>query len=360
MEFSEESYHQIEPKHDFDLDATEPEKIRPFKPKYHLTMGMISPTSLPYKRFPLAFLCLISVTAITNTTLSDLIAMDRTYKSRIALREQLIRDYDSDVIAATPIVEPAVREIYTWLTSVYLPRRFPTLYTITPTGLHNNVTDCTLPLFPSNTEEALRVIGRNVDNDFLFLLPIKPGNGEKEEDVGKYRLEGFVTCFPSGFNTRKKLGLKLGDIHTPVPSYAERLEKSMDRFFASLPVGRIVKRHNWTITTNRDLFCLAGNHEYSASPADVEKDQAAVEIDQTVLRCERQTLHRLPQTKALVFASKTYQYELQEIRDEGLGEDLAEAIEGLGNGNAPGMTVYKRQVVYGEKVCAFLRGESVR
>lgn len=58
-----------------------------------------------------------------------------------------------------------------------------------------------------------------------------------------------------------------------------------------------------------------------------------------------------------MFGFKTYQYGLRELRDEGVGEDLANAIEGLGKGNAPGMVVYKRQVVWGAKVASFLRGE---
>lgn len=33
------AYQDIEPLHDFDWEATPPMKLRPFKPKYHLTMG---------------------------------------------------------------------------------------------------------------------------------------------------------------------------------------------------------------------------------------------------------------------------------------------------------------------------------
>ena len=50
-------------------------------------------------------------------------------------------------------------------------------------------------------------------------------------------------------------------------------------------------------------------------------------------------------------------YPLQELRDEGSGEILAEAIDGLGLGSVPGIMVYKRQVIWGEKVKVFLRGE---
>lgn len=54
---------------------------------------------------------------------------------------------------------------------------------------------------------------------------------------------------------------------------------------------------------------------------------------------------------------KTYQYPIQEVRDEGSGEELAAAIDGLASGSVPDITIYKRQVVWGEKVKALLRGE---
>lgn len=73
------------------------------------------------------------------------------------------------------------------------------------------------------------------------------------------------------------------------------------------------------------------------------------------MRTERQTLHRLPESKALVFVFKTYLTPIQEIKEEGLGEELACAIEGLETGSVPGMMFYKRGVVWGEKVKAFLR-----
>lgn len=66
-------------------------------------------------------------------------------------------------------------------------------------------------------------------------------------------------------------------------------------------------------------------------------------------------LWRLPETKALVFSFKTYLYPLQEIKEEGMGEDLASAIDGLKDGSVPGMNFYKKGVIWGEAVKAFLR-----
>lgn len=73
------------------------------------------------------------------------------------------------------------------------------------------------------------------------------------------------------------------------------------------------------------------------------------------VRCERQTLYRLPKTKALVFSFKTYLYPIADIKAEGLGETLANAIDGLRLGSVPAMNIYKRGVVWGDSVKAFLR-----
>ncbi len=70
---------------------------------------------------------------------------------------------------------------------------------------------------------------------------------------------------------------------------------------------------------------------------------------------ELQTLTRLPKTQAVLFSFKTYLYPVTEIKKEGLGLQLADAIDGLTLGNAPGMWVYKGGIRWGKSVCAYLR-----
>lgn len=70
---------------------------------------------------------------------------------------------------------------------------------------------------------------------------------------------------------------------------------------------------------------------------------------------ELQTLTRLPKTKALLFSFKTYLYPVRELKEEGIGEEIALAVEGLGKGNAPGMWKYKGTVRWGKGVCEYLR-----
>lgn len=84
-------------------------------------------------------------------------------------------------------------------------------------------------------------------------------------------------------------------------------------------------------------------------------DEPSNESEQTSIRMELQTLTRLPKTKAILFSFKTYLYPLAELKEEGLGPQLADAIEGLKTGNAPGMWTYKGGVRWGKSVCTYLR-----
>ncbi|KAK5118011.1 hypothetical protein LTR62_004055 [Meristemomyces frigidus] len=337
-------YADIEPMPlDFDWSTTPPIKVWPFKSKYHLSLST------------------------ENITISNLLEMDSTYLDRIALRKEIMDKHPEATRQCNKLAEPAVLELYNWLVTTYLPLRFPTIHKLTTTvsgrQLHNTANNTYLPVEPASPMTALYTLGHNIDTDFLLLLP----SSTAPDGSPIYHLEAYMTCFPAGFSTREKLGLPLAAIHAPVPGYAAKLERSMDRFFAKLEVGRVVKRANWSVSTDGVLFSEAGNHMYgddgNLAPSSnveavreeiIEKEKEAVVVEECRVRCERQTLHRLPRTRALVFAFKTYLYSLEEVKAEGLGGELAEAIEGLKGGSVPEIAVYKRGVVWGEKVREFL------
>ncbi|KAL4916285.1 hypothetical protein BDW62DRAFT_106829 [Aspergillus aurantiobrunneus] len=391
----------ITPLPEFNWETTEPLVLRPFKPKYHLTMG------------------------ITTLNPSDLIPMDKTYLSRLSLRKQLLSEY-TDIVRAVNIqshdprqnseVRDALCEWYAFVMGEYLPRRYPRMFRlVSGSGMTNGdgekkreqgtlieslVTRLKAPVDPGElmrsfsgnaTYDGEDPIGRTkkellhlcdtlgtwIDEDFLILLPSpslsassrsKPQPQDNQDQEPKYHLQAYTTFYPSGFDTRTKLGKPLSEIHAPVPGYKQKLEKSMDRFFERLEVGKVVVRVNWSIMTKgTGLFApFGGLHDHSpdsntttsSTAGDAEEDKIKVDGfdgDETYLRCERQTLHRLPRTKALVFAFHTYAYPIKDVRDEGLGEELAVAIDGLKEGSVPGIYAYKRGRYWGKAVKAFLR-----
>jgi hypothetical protein len=94
-------------------------------------------------------------------------------------------------------------------------------------GLRNEVTGDVMPfqLAEGEEEEMLKLLGENVDTEFLIMLPDQHHSPKENADGGGetiYRLHAFINCFPSGFNTREKLGMVLDDIHAPVPGYKKK------------------------------------------------------------------------------------------------------------------------------------------
>lgn len=255
-------------------------------------------------------------------------------------------EHSSVAMGAIPMGRSAVQELYGYLLKTYLPARYPGLFALSADGqfFHNHVTGLQAPVAPSPDDyplAALRVLGETVEDD-LFLLHETPEG---------HRMVAFVCCFPSGFDPSSKLGKVLQDIHEPVPAY-EKIGASMERFFSRLEVGKSVKRVNWSVTTCPELFSPWSNHVHAGESVKEDED---VDVSTAKVRVELQTLTRLPRTRAILFSFKTYLYPVSEIKEEGLGLQLADAIEGLKKGNAPGMWTYKGSIRWGKSVCEYLR-----
>ncbi|KAI1643259.1 uncharacterized protein F4817DRAFT_350593 [Daldinia loculata] len=307
----------VKPLEKFDWQTAEPHKFRPFKPIYHITM------------------------ALKSTSPSDLIIIDRNYLSRIQERRVTMTKHQNHTLGCLPSGIPAVKEAYSYLLE-YLLTRYPTLFERDEKLFRNRVTGVSLPFLPPDDPViALRSLGETVEDDMFFL----------RETPNGHECVGFVCCCPSGFDPASKMGKLLKDIHEPVPSY-EKIGPSMERYFSRLKVGKSVCRVNWSITTNPGLFNVSGNH---VNEGDQVEEDIEVDIEQTRVRMELQTLTRMPKTRAILFSFKTYLYPIKEIKEEGLGPDLADAIDGLKNGNAPKMWVYKGGIRWGRSVSEYLR-----
>lgn len=312
----------LEPLTNFNYATTPPIKFRPYKPKFHLTM------------------------AIQSVAPNDLILLDSSYQRRLAYRRHLLRSNPAETYGHQPHASSAVSEFYTYIFSEHLPTRFPRQFSKSPSGtlVQNHTSTNTYPIIPQSAPNALRALGENLDEDFVFLLP--------SDDGDSWTVSAFVVCFPNGFSLGEKLGWKMGDMHAPVPEFRAKLGKSLERFLTKLPRGveHGVQRVNWGIATSDELFTPHGTHVYEG---EMLADDQAIHADECVLRVERQTLWKLPETGAVVFGIKTYITPLSEIKaEEGEAERLAQAIEGLGDD----MGRYKARGVWGKTVLDYLRG----
>ena len=106
------------------------------------------------------------------------------------------------------------------------------------------------------------------------------------DECGHYRLTAASLCSPSHWQLEDKLGKTLPEIHAPVPGFARELDARVARFFGHLKVERPVQRYNWGLQRG------SGRCQRQDSPE---------EGRELHYRVERQTLRRLPQTRAVVF-----------------------------------------------------------
>lgn len=132
----------------------------------------------------------------------------------------------------------------------------------------------------------------------------------------------------AGFKIEEKIGLTLRGIHSgKVPQYESKLARSMDRFFAKLRVGSGVQRFNFAIDDSDELFHRHSHHNLTA-----ETVQKQPQLDDLHLRVERQTLQRLPKSRAILFTIRTYVTPIKEVtRDRQIASALRTSVGSFGD-----------------------------
>ena len=144
------------------------------------------------------------------------------------------------------------------------------------------------------------------------------------EDV--YRLAAAAVAFPTDWRPADKMGLPLAAMHAPIDGYEEQLSTGVDRFMAKLKAGRIYGRSNWFVVPDGGLRHLPAEDDPGFEG--VTTETAGVRL---FVRCERQTLRRLPETGAILF---TIGVHLEPVGNAGLAgtEKLVAAVASLPEG----------------------------
>lgn len=250
---------------------------------------------------PLAFLDHRPSRAVGLNALdpADWLWPDELCETEIAQREALLGRRPDEVLALLPEAEEAARELL-GLVAAFLLEHHPDRFRrddgagqaaiVGPGGHRVDLAD----------PNPLRAAGRLVQEDLCLL------QSPRDDGASTYRLTGAALCFPAHWRLRDKLGRPLGAIHDPVPGFAERLGAPVDRLFATLAPGRPVWRANWSVVEDATL-----HHPHPRPPVpDLTAENAGEKL---WLRVERQTLRRLPATRAVVFTIRTLVRPLGEI-----------------------------------------------
>lgn len=138
---------------------------------------------------------------------------------------------------------------------------------------------------PIDRTDPLGTLGRLIQEDICILQ--KRGR--------EHLLTAALLCFPAGWTLAEKIGRPLLRIHKPVPDYDNAVAARVQRLFDGVQVGRPIWRANALHYGDPALF--APHTEDAPRPAHTKP--------KGYLRSERQTLIRLPQTQAVIFAIHT-------------------------------------------------------
>jgi len=230
--------------------------------------------------------------------------IDDRYLAEMALRRDLLAGRREEVFAALPCSDAARGEALDMIAAA-LAAHHPDWFARDGGTVRNHLTG---EGFDLAAMDPLEAAGRLVQEDLCLI----------QDGV----FTAAVLCFPSRWRLADKIGKPLADVHGPVPLYAERLARPVDRFFRHLKPGHIACRLNWSLVDDPALFQPGGKWRTEPDTAITVANAG----ERVFLRVERQTLRRLPASGAVLFGIRVHVYPLAAVP----GRDaLAAAVRAL-------------------------------
>lgn len=239
---------------------------------------------------------------LRNLDLASWFECDEKRLSELAIKEDLLKNNES-VLAESQGIEDASYELL---------------------GLAlENLKEFHDDLFEVKANE---VIDKQQERAILIGHPLLTLSALLQEDFcvmnrinGEWVLTSAVLFSPSRWRLLDKIGKNLSGIHAPVPGYEAQIAAATYKAFERITEEQPLWRANWTLLDDETL--------YQPTPA-----QARALIEdaghQVFFRVERQTLRKLPTSKAVIFTIRTYVDPLIRVVEkvEGALEVLQESL----------------------------------
>ncbi|GAA6039359.1 hypothetical protein JCM8097_002815 [Rhodosporidiobolus ruineniae] len=314
------------------LEAEKPIAFRPFKYNYPQTMGI---RNLP--------------------SYDDWLHIDGQYSHMLEVRTRRTRGTDPELrsTATQPGFHAHALEALCELAS-FLSTRFPQLFKVKRTpyvpgdestygdsivgiegGAIVSVENCVtgerwdfkeIEAKEGKEWDPFKIAGLLTQDDLVLMV-------EDPTADGQYRFRAGSVCTAGFWKLNDKLGMTLDEIHFSgsMPDYADKYQKSMNRFFTNMKEDKIVERNNYFFQVNDGYDWATSNlgteqifdqFDKVAKPGMLETFPGAVgptpatDISQIRFRTERQTLRRMPRTRGILFTVRTYMWPLVDIADE--------------------------------------------
>ena len=193
--------------------------------------------------------------ALSKLDSSYWLELESTYASRITQRQGYYHAHKEHVLNCLPGAEYGCTELMEMCVQ-FLCARYPMYFSLTTTStttpggkperiLHNAILNTTTDL---STTPALEVLLNNIPEDFGIM--------QRNPDNGLYYLRAGTICSALGWSLGSKMGKVLADVHEPVPDFKEKMQFSMDRYFAKMPTDMPIQRGSWGVERGEVSRCF--------------------------------------------------------------------------------------------------------
>ena len=239
-------------------------------------MTEILQDSLPYDTGPRG------LPGMRPLAVEDWLIKDEAFAAQMALRARLLSEAPAAVLATSEAGREAADEllqfVLDWLDQNDRSYGISAKDVTRPDGVR----------VPVDRSDPMGTLGHLVQEDMCLM--------QKQGDA--HVLTAAVLCFPASWRLADKIGRPLVAIHDPVPEYDDGLAKRVQRLFDGVQVGRPLWRFNALHYAQPDL------HQPWRKDGDLSDTGASPTYP--YLRSERQSVLRLPETRACVFAIHTF------------------------------------------------------
>lgn len=264
--------------------------------------------------------------------LHNWVRIDKTYKGQMLARKKLYQTSMDDIFVSrtnSPKTEECKREFFRLLVD-HLLQRFPEIFEKQTDGtILNRVTGeaVSTDMDSIDEEDLLLRAGRLTQEDWI-IMECDP------EQQNMYVLTAGVLCFPSSWSLAEKFNSPMQSIHGPVKVYLDHMKDKVDSLFLRMKPDKSLWRANWGFYTSLDdtydLFTHPRRklHSFEGTSLPFEGEETGRKL---FLRCEYQTLRKLPNTGCIVFGIRTYMRYLEDMKQRPTDEvqSLIHSIKNL-------------------------------
>lgn len=211
----------------------------------------------------------------------DWLQIDDAYGAQMGLREALLAKRGDAVLRCPPEALPAAHELLDRVLAELADKpgfEIGDGQALCPDGRR-------VALDPAT---PLASAARLVQEDLVVM--------ERPEGAAEHILTAAALCFPASWTLAEKAGRPLTAIHIPTEAYDSHLARRVQRLFDGIRPGRAIWRANALVYADPGLHQPRREDDRRAPPG----------AGPRWLRMERQTLVRLPATRAVAFTIHTY------------------------------------------------------